>query len=230
LAALNPGAVTPGNNIGNQPLNPGNQLANPNNSLTPGQQATTPNSSKTPLQNTRRTVYTAANPPSIHDTTPAPPRPPAPSWVEVNRQRKLSNWEDRLGDNDWDLSHHTALRGHGDDHVYKTWKEVADRSLNPKPGAWVPDISSMFQDGVVNRLVRENMAYNRMNIKNWVKTAGIGKKKNFYYEPTTGEITGFGILQGKTYFEPMPGVTIRFIKTQQGYHLDSYFPDIQPRP
>lgn len=135
-----------------------------------------------------------------------------------------------MGDNDWNLTHHTALNGHGDDHVYKTWKEVADRSLNPKPWAWAPKISSMFQDGVVERLVRENMAYNRMNIKNWVKTAGIGKKKNFYYEPTTGEITGFGILRGKKYFEPMPGVTIRFIKTQQGYHLDSYFPDIQPRP
>ena len=135
-----------------------------------------------------------------------------------------------MGDNDWDLSHHTALRGHGDDHVYKTWKEVADRSLNPKPGVWVPDISSRFQDGVVDRLVRENMAHNRMAIKAWLANPKASKKMEFYYEPTTGEITGFGVFRGKTDFEPLPGVTIRLIRTQQGYHLDSYFPDIPPKP
>ncbi len=74
--ALNPGAVTPGNNIGHQPLNPGNQLANPNNSLTPGQanlanpqstvtpgqQATTPNSSQKSLQNNIGTIQSSPQP------------------------------------------------------------------------------------------------------------------------------------------------------------------------
>ena len=136
-----------------------------------------------------------------------------------------------MGDNDWQLIDQDALGGHGyRDHVDKTWKEVADRSINPKPGAWVPDISSLFQDGVVNRLVRENMAYNRTDIKAWLAKADIGDKETFYYQPSTGEITGFGVFRGKTYFEPLPGITIRFIKTQQGYHLDSYFPDVPPKP
>ena len=239
--ALNPGAVTPGNNIGNQPLNPGNQLANPNNSLTPGQanlanpqstvtpgqQAATPSTSQTPLQNVKRTAYSIHDIPSIYDNTPVPRRP-LPNYTQQELEIFRNHTSDWHTNFNWPFEVQDLISGHGLKHVYETPKAIADRILNPQPGARIPTASSRaFDPNSAEYFIKETLRYNSNIIDNWLLNSKLKDSLELKYIPSSGELTGFGIPRGGTHFMPTYGMTVWLVRTQNGYILDKHYPSFK---
>ena len=131
---------------------------------------------------------------------------------------------------DWPVEVHDLLYGHGAKiHVYSTWKETADRVINPQPGARIPTASSRtltIEDA--DRLVKETLTQNSNDIDFWLQTNVIkGDRLELIYAPANGEITGFGIPRGGTSFLPTHNMTVELIRTQKGYIIGKFYPSFK---
>ncbi len=117
------------------------------------------------------------------------------------------------------------IDGHGGNHIYDTPKMIADRIINPQPGARIPKSSSLFLSSEsADRLIKENLRQNGNLIDNWLANSKPGGDLKLIYTPSNGELTGFGIPRGGTNFMPMYKVTVILRTTKNGYRLHNFYP------
>jgi hypothetical protein len=118
--------------------------------------------------------------------------------------------------------------GHGGNHVYETPKAIADRILNPQPGARIPTASSRtFDPNSADYFVKETLRHNSNIIDSWLLTSTPNKGLELKYIPPSGELTGFGIPRGGTNFMPTYKMTVWVVRTQNGYILDKHYPSFK---
>lgn len=122
-----------------------------------------------------------------------------------------------------------VVGGHGAErHVYYSWKETADRIINPQPGARIPTASSRtltIEDA--DRLVKETLKQNTREIEEWLSTSKIRDTMELTYIPLNNQLTGFGIKRGSTSFEAAYKMRVILVRTKSGYILDKYYPSFE---